>query len=165
MHWINRDVYLYHGTNEDSATNILQIGVKLFKGPAAKDFGQGFYTTTNLEQAKHWASIRSRARHGSAILEYRLPRHLFDNFSTLFFLRKGEDTGDNGYWDFVRHCRSDRDASHMRGNDQSQYDVVMGPVAKRWDQLPLSIHDGYDQISFHTERAVGILNTFVPTRI
>lgn len=45
---------LYHGSTE-----IIEFP-KLIKSDRFLDFGNGFYTTTNLEQAIRWASIKKR---------------------------------------------------------------------------------------------------------
>jgi hypothetical protein len=59
MVWNNRRyLTLYHGTDLTSATNICSNSIQLNFCKPITDFGQGFYTTTYLHQAKNWANIR-----------------------------------------------------------------------------------------------------------
>lgn len=63
----NRDetrpkVRLYHGSNVEVKKPSLRMGRK------KTDFGRGFYTTTQKEQAEHWTSIKlDRAKKGRKI--------------------------------------------------------------------------------------------------
>jgi hypothetical protein len=68
--WTNGDLPLFHGTDDVSASAILSRGVDLRRCSPLTDFGRGFYTTTNLEQAKNWARIRAvRAGSSGAIVK------------------------------------------------------------------------------------------------
>jgi hypothetical protein len=55
---------LYHGCDDSSAKIIMipvspnQHGINLAYSAFLTDFGQGFYTTTHLDQAKSWANLR-----------------------------------------------------------------------------------------------------------
>ena len=54
---------LYHGSNVEVRKPSLRIGRK------NTDFGRGFYTTTQKEQAEHWTSIKmDRAKKGRRIV-------------------------------------------------------------------------------------------------
>jgi len=44
---------LYHGSNVEV------IKPKIIENNRALDFGKGFYLTTDLEQAKRWAKLKS----------------------------------------------------------------------------------------------------------
>ena len=59
---IKRGVFmiLYHGSN------MIVDEPKIFKGNRPLDFGEGFYLTTNKEQAKQWAK-RVALRNNSEI--------------------------------------------------------------------------------------------------
>ena len=65
----NRDetrpkVRLYHGSNVEVKKPSLGMGRK------KTDFGRGFYTTTQKEQAEHWTSIKmDRAKKGRKMKE------------------------------------------------------------------------------------------------
>ncbi len=52
--WRNQRITLYHGTISIHVKAI-QAGINLTLGRHNTDFGQGFYTTTVLDQAKAWA--------------------------------------------------------------------------------------------------------------
>ena len=54
----NRYLTLYHGTDLASANKIINSQINLNFCKPLTDFGQGFYTTTYLHQAKNWANIR-----------------------------------------------------------------------------------------------------------
>lgn len=49
---------LYHGSTVTVKSPNIQ------KGRKATDFGKGFYTTTNFEQAKKWAILKRNREHG-----------------------------------------------------------------------------------------------------
>lgn len=128
------------------------------------DFGKGFYTTTNLEQAQKWALLKkNREQSEKAVVSvYEVPDNIFDReFSVLRF------TGATKEWlEFV--------VNNRRGKDVEKYDLVMGPVAN--DQLYATIrlyeqgvitadaaiempktHKLFNQLSFHTERVASLL--------
>lgn len=66
----NDDLILYHGTDDKSAREIIAHGIDLSLCSPLTDFGRGFYTTTNLEQAKNWAVLKAtklRPRNPKAI--------------------------------------------------------------------------------------------------
>lgn len=110
MTWNNRPLVLYHGTDEISAHSIIpgptqQHTIQLKYGYKKNDFGSGFYTTTNLLQAKHWANkkvllsnIKYPNQHNKAIvLKFAVDRwNLGSSHSTLVFVRANKD-----FWEFV----------------------------------------------------------------
>ena len=49
-----------------------------------------------------------------------------------------------------------RGVDHCRGGGSPWYDVVAGPVSRDW--VNREIVPGADQVSFHTRRAVAVLN-------
>jgi hypothetical protein len=159
MPWtINDPVKLYHGTDLSSA-QALQGGhspIQLAMCRPLTDFGRGFYTTTNLHQAKNWANVRAQRlfhqgrRQPAAVLEFHLQWKALDTLTRVSFVVEGALTGD--YWQLVTTCR--------RGQigDPPPYDLVFGPVTL-WPQT-LIVKD-CDQISFHSPRAVNALG--VPT--
>ena len=154
--WKNEDLYLYHGTDEESALNIIHFGVDLSRCSALRDFGQGFYTTTHLEQAKNWGitkatRLRKRGRKSvGCVLELQVSRDWLGGLDTLVFLRPAVETG---FPQFVRFCRAG-DAPHR--SEGGDYQVVYGPVAQ-WNEmyfdpkLTLFVIENCDQVSFHNE--------------
>jgi hypothetical protein len=154
--WDGERVTLYHGTLERHAASVL-AGVDLHFARARQDFGRGFYTTTLERQAIFWASRLarySRLPARPAVIAFDVSLDDLARLDTLAFVR-GEFEADR-FWSLVWHCRQ-RDTHHGRVSNDGWYDVVVGPVAADWMQR-VSI-PGYEQLSFHTARAVAVLNS------
>jgi hypothetical protein len=146
---------LYHGaTNRVETPNV-------GRGRPSTDFGKGFYTTTNFEQAERWALIKKRnAGEGAKAIvsTYEVDDNLLDksSYNTLRF-----DAPDKAWLDFVRKCRE---------GEPHGYDIVFGAVAndKIYETMELyiggvlsieetlarlKINEFYNQISFHSPAA------------
>ena len=112
---------LYHGSTVTVKSPNIQ------KGRKATDFGKGFYTTTNFEQAKKWAILKRNREHGkkAVVSVYEVPDNILDReFSVLRF------EGATKEWlEFV--------VNNRRGKGKNSYDLIMGPVAN--DQLYATI--------------------------
>ena len=149
---------LYHGST---------VTVKhpnILRGREATDFGKGFYTTTNFEQAKKWALLkRKRERSNKAIVSvYEVHDDILDrDFSVLKF------AGATKEWLEIV-------VQNRRKKGAGGYDLTMGPVAN--DQLYATIrlhelgvvtaeaaiemlkaHKLFNQLSFHTVKAASLL--------
>jgi hypothetical protein len=163
MPWANGDLTVYHGTDTRTLAghgsltpgSTLNFIANLSYCRPATDFGQGFYTTTSLHQAREWANARVRRlptppqpQPQGIVLQFDLERDWLAKQQSLVFVRAIPD-----YWDFVTHCRVGL-AVHGRGSPNAKYDVVYGLVTI-WPSR-LLIQD-CDQISFHTTAAVGNL--------
>jgi len=144
---------LFHGCLLRHATAITTSGVNPRLGNPDTDFGQGFYTTTDPEQAEQWAHkvyARNYLPLGNladppVVLEFRVSLDELAELDWLGFVRGDPDF--EPFWSFVHHCRSSRRAttitpavvhSHLRpgrapANDW--YDVVCGPVVG-WNPPP-----------------------------
>ncbi len=133
------------------------------RGRTKTDFGKGFYTTTNREQAEKWAQIkkdREKDDNARAVVSiYEVDDNIVNNpaYKTLHY------EGATTEWlDFV--------VDNRRSNTSHNFDLVMGPVAN--DKLYVTIslyeigtlsaeatieqlktHVLFDQLSFHTQRA------------
>lgn len=133
------------------------------------DFGYGFYTTMNKEQAIKWTKKqKSRKRTNVGYVS------TYD-----FDVKKAEselkiihfDKADKEWLDFV--------SVNRKGQCQETYDIVMGPVADdgvyevvRFYEIGvydleetlkrLRVEELYNQVSFHTERSLTCLK-FVET--
>lgn len=149
---------LYHGST------VAVRKPSLRPGRTNADFGKGFYTTSNFEQAVRWAHIKREREDGvrAVVSVYEFDETLLEN--TDWNIRKF--TGADEAWlYFVTDCRK------SRGHD---YDLVQGPVAN--DKvfttvnlfesgvlsadaaiLQLRAYKTYDQLSFHTARVIGAL--------
>ena len=149
---------LYHGST------VAVRKPSLRPGRQNADFGKGFYTASNPEQAERWAHIKQE-REGApraVVSVYEFDETLLD--SPDWNIR--QFTGADEAWlFFVTGCRK------SRGQD---YDLVLGPVAN--DKvfttvnlfesgvlsaeaaiLQLKAYKTYDQMSFHTDRTIGTL--------
>lgn len=96
---------LYHGSTVAVRNPNIQQGRK------ATDFGKGFYTTSDFEQAKKWALLKqNRGRNKKAIVSvYEVPDDILDlEFSVLqfksvtkewleFVTKNRKEEGDNSY--------------------------------------------------------------------
>jgi hypothetical protein len=150
--WENPPVSFYHGTTKRHAEAILRDGIDPSKGEPNTDFGRGFYTTTNRAQAEEWAESKaSETGDEPYVLKITVPRLELARLRDLVFIRPTED-----YWSLVERCRDKSDAPHPTG---THYDVVYGPVARRWwgPKAYTTIRD-FDQTSFHGLAARALLN-------
>jgi len=103
---------IYHGSDVVVKTPKIQAANRLL------DFGEGFYTTSNYEQAVRWAQRIS------------VRRNLGSQFITIYELdleQAGKDLhviefkeADGKWLDFICTCRR---------NMETAYDMVLGPVA------------------------------------
>src|SRR5215469_1714721 len=163
MPWNNGPVIVYHGCDDTSAKNLSQGSVDLAHCKTFTDFGKGFYTTTNLRQAKNSANARCRMAAAkmrkagqssrpimASVVEFTIDRTALSSLASLCFV--WENSYPSDYWDLVSWCRNPPQRWHHGNN---YYDVVYGPVSL-WPQT-LVIKD-CDQISFHTYSAVNLLN-------
>ncbi len=152
--WTNQDLLLYHGTIDIYQIGIL-AGVNVAAGRSDTDFGRGFYTTTNLVQARSWAVSLSQRRRGTnpVVIEFEVSRNKLSKRQLIWFVRGTPGAAD--FWSLVAYCRSGG-ANHARGRPRSWYDIAIGPVTSDWKRKT-AWHD-YDQISFHTTKGAEILD-------
>lgn len=157
--WSNEAILLYHGTDDVSANSIIGNGIDLARSSGEADFGRGFYTTTGQDIAYSWAWQRCLFRPCAqpAIVSFSVDRDALAELATLWFVRVQADSDD--YWKFVVHCW--RGGDHGRNSGGSWYDVVVGPMAAT-PVLLRSALPNTDQVSFHTETAIGLLNLSTP---
>lgn len=149
---------LYHGSNVEVRNPNLRFGRNL------TDFGKGFYTTTQPEQAENWSKIKlDRAKTGRRMVSvYELDDAVLANPE----LKLREFHGVDQEWlEFVVNSRKG-----MRHD----YDLVFGPVANDKVFTTVNLYESgvldapaaiaqlkayktYDQLSFHSERVIGAL--------
>jgi Protein of unknown function (DUF3990) len=153
----HQPIELYHGTAALFVPSILS-GVDVKAGNRFTDFGLGFYATTLLRQARFWAR-RVAFRYNSlpAVVHFTVDRTALARLDTLWFVRGGRDAVD--YWSLVRHCRLGGD--QRRAGRKKWYDVVVGPVARRW-LVEVEADPDYDQASFHSSRVARLLDASNP---
>lgn len=101
---------LYHGST------VVVKRPNIQKGRKATDFGRGFYTTTNFEQAKKWALLKkNREQSDRAIVSvYEAPDNILEGeFVVLHF------AGATKEWlEFV--------VNNRKGKSTEEYELVMG---------------------------------------
>lgn len=103
---------VYHGTN-------LKVDKpKLINSNRYLDFGSGFYTITNYEQAVNFANKVSKRNGGKAIVN----KYSFDESNLAVLLVKCFSSPDKQWLDFVSKNRNGI-------SFKEQYDIVIGPVA------------------------------------
>ena len=106
---------LYHGSHVEVRNP------KILTASRTGDFGNGFYTTSSLEQARRWAVIRARQTNSASgiVTVFEAPDSLFENpeLAVKTFLR-----ADHRWLDFVMANRTDPAFAH-------RFDLVRGPVA------------------------------------
>ena len=151
-------IRLYHGST------VAVRKPSLRPGRSNADFGKGFYTTSNYEQAVRWAHIkqeREETQH-AIVSVYEFDESLLTSPDLNIRLFNG---ADEPWLYFVTDCR--QSLKHY-------YDIVQGPVAN--DKvfttvnlfesgvlsaeaaiLQLKAYKTYDQLSFHTAKTIAAL--------
>ena len=149
---------VYHGSNVEVRKP------SLLKSRKNTDFGRGFYTTTQKEQAEHWTSIKiDRAKKGRRIVSVF---EIDDNLLTNPELKIREFHGPDEAWlNFVVDSRK---------GVEHDYDLVFGPVANDKVFTVVNLYESgvldapaaiaelkayktYNQLSFHTPRVIQAL--------
>lgn len=150
---------LYHGST------VAVRKPSLRPGRSNADFGKGFYTTSNPEQAERWAHIKQEREESerAVVSVYDFDESLLENPE----LNIRRFTGADEAWlYFVTGCRKSR---------KHDFDLVQGPVAN--DKvfttvnlfesgvlsaeaaiLQLKAYKTYDQLSFHTQKVISALH-------
>lgn len=150
---------LYHGSN------VKVREPKLLKVQRQLDFGKGFYTTTDFQQASIWAKRTSRIRKTGRpyVSVYNFDEKMFDNLRVLHF-----NNANKEWLDFVTLNRREKIV-------QNEWDIVWGPVANDQTMQTLILYlDGYlteeetlarllpqklkDQMVLKTKAALGYLH-------
>ncbi len=163
---ISRRITLWHGCVDSDRLNMEAKGIDLRRCNADTDFGRGFYVTTIRRQAEQWAWRRHfdlGCASPPVVLRFRLQRRDLASLDTLPFVLA--DYSSEGYWSLVQHCRQSTPGAppsvtasinNHDGPHKGWYDLVTGPVAAMWRQRVAMA--GSDQFSFHTRRAITLLN-------
>jgi hypothetical protein len=150
---------LYHGS--DCVVDV----PKILESDRYLDFGVGFYTTKNKEQAMRWADkVSARRKSNKQIISI----YDFDFDKVKNELKIIEFTEPNEEWlNFVCGCRN--------GRTSIDYDIVIGPVADDTVYTALILYENgvldkdeaikrlkvetlFNQVLFHTERALKFLS-------
>ena len=116
-------IFLFHGTDHQSASNILATrGIYLNAGRLKRDFshGKGFYLSKSMDNALEWANCTTAK---PAILIFRADRTLLDSAKKLSLFDNEERWGE-----IVHSFRSGRNTAKTR-KSLSAYDFIEGPLA------------------------------------
>jgi hypothetical protein len=148
--WQNQDIKLFHGTSSVHITSIWR-GINLSQSKDATDFGVGFYTTTNIDQALIFAKRKAKFGGEPAVFTFEVSRDKLAELDSIWFVRSTAEAED--YWKLVQSCRTM--GRPNRGRNR-WYDVAIGPVSK-WYEERIAWTD-YDQVSFHTRKALKLLD-------
>lgn len=147
---------LYHG----SIVSVKNPNIR--QGRSNTDYGKGFYTTVDFDQAARWARIRrDRAGGGNAVVSvYEVDDDLLQKKD----LRIMEYNGATKEWlDFV--------VANRRYAPLHDYDIVLGPVANDNLYATISLYENgelsaeaavvqlkthvlFNQVSFHTDKSI-----------
>ena len=149
---------LYHGSN------IIVDSPKLLKVQRSLDFGRGFYTTSDFEQAKKWAERSTRIRKdGNPVIScYDIQDSDIASLNVLRF-----DKPDEKWLEFVA-------ANRKNILQENNWDLIVGPVVNDQTFPTIILYlDGFldadscikrllpqklkDQYVFKTEKALAFL--------
>ena len=148
---------IYHGSNCDFND------IDLSKSKDKRDFGKGFYLTTDWQQAEDWARKLFRRYGGAGIFVYEY------TFEPNLYL-SNKHFGDIANEEWLTMIKENR----KNGGIQHNFDVVQGKVA---DWLAAAVISDFidgiytipetiirlktenliDQLSFHTSKAIKCL--------
>lgn len=139
---------IYHGSTEE--VKYPNLDVLNYK----TDFGKGFYTTTDYEQAKKWSKIKKK----------RLENNSYDKkinsyVSVYEFIEKKDlkilkfESATKEWLEFIFKNRKSDDLLH-------EYDIVMGPVAN--DNL-YQVISGYEDGIYNLNETIKRLKTYTLT--
>ena len=172
---------VFHGTISIHRDSLI-TGIDVYKGYESTDFGQGFYTTSNYEQAKRLAYDRAKAynKHHKdkppaqpMVLKYRINKVRLSEYKGLIFDSPNERWKEfifnnrvgidfsvskyynkDGRYNFVYGCVADSNITNMVGDIKRQK-ITYGEFI---DSLKALKQYEYDQLSFHTTDVVSALD-------
>lgn len=147
---------IYHGSD------VIVKEPKILQSNRLLDFGYGFYTTTNQEQAIRWADkVCARRKSNTGYISvYEIDMETAKKDSTILHFTEP----DEKWLDFICACRSGKQL-------EVNYDMVIGPVADDNVYLTVKLFETgvldrdeavkrlkidklFNQVLFHTEKAL-----------
>ncbi len=138
---------LYHGTNQDFDTINLEIGNRF------KDFGQGFYLTTDKETAERMARKKARLFGGiPTVISYD-----FDRLSASTSTLRIKEFPEKATAEWIRFIAANRDRKEAHPNHE--YDIVSGPIAD--DGVVLQLTNYLNEILTPEEAALRLQDRFL----
>ena len=126
---------LYHGSNVKVKEPIL------LKVQRELDFGKGFYTTSDLEQAARWAerTAKRRGESNAFVTVYEVNEDELKNIRLLSF--------DSPNVEWLNFVVKNRKGEYIAGN----WDIISGPVA---DDQTAQVIDLYLEGAYDEEEAI-----------
>ena len=120
-----KTVVLFHGTDHQSACDILFRGIDLCQGRQKRDFscGSGFYLTDHSEEALNWAKNTTAK---PALLVFRVNRQEYLDHAEKLNLFENEQR----WIEIVSSFRSGKKTAKTRKSLRA-YDLIEGPVARK----------------------------------
>ena len=120
-----KTVVLFHGTDHQSACDILFRGIDLCQGRQKRDFscGSGFYLTDNSEEALNWAKNTTAK---PALLVFKVNRQEYLDHAEKLNLFENEQR----WIEIVSSFRSGKKTAKTRKSLRA-YDLIEGPVARK----------------------------------
>lgn len=137
---------LYHGSTV--IIDMLDLDILNYR----TDFGKGFYTTTDIEQAKRWTKVKKeRLKNEKKVSDIEQYVNVYeyienDNLNILNFEEATEE-----WLKFVFKNRQSDELIH-------QYDIVIGPVA---DDNLYQVLVNYENGVYDMEETIKRLKTYV----
>ena len=118
----DQNTVLFHGTDHQSACDILFRGIDLYQGRQKRDFSyrSGFYLTNDSEMALNWAK-NTTAKPALLVFQVNRQEHL-DNAKKLNLF-----DNDQKWREIVSSFRSGRKTARTR-ESLCAYDLIEGPV-------------------------------------
>ena len=126
---------LYHGSNVEVKQPIL------LKVQRELDFGKGFYTTSDMEQAARWAwrTAKRRGESNAFVTVYEVNEDELKNIRLLSF--------DSPNVEWLNFVVKNRKGEYIAGN----WDIISGPVA---DDQTAQVIDLYLEGAYDEEEAI-----------
>ena len=126
---------LYHGSNVEVKEPIL------LKVQRELDFGRGFYTTSDLEQAARWAwrTAKRRGESNAFVTVYEVNEDELKNIRLLSF--------DSPNVEWLNFVVKNRKGEYIAGD----WDIISGPVA---DDQTAQVIDLYLEGAYDEEEAI-----------
>ena len=126
--------FLYHGTIDKYAADIIYNGVNLAKSKKHLDFGPGFYTTPDEQFAIDTAKRRAKSYNAFNKENPVNPKVLIfecDDSLLATLTQKTFESADTSWAQFVLANRCENKSVHERydNNLDARYDIVSGPTA------------------------------------
>ena len=152
--------HLYHGTNN------LFAEFDFSKAKPFKDFGKGFYLTTNLAQAQKWAQRKAENQNKAYLYQYQIDKVEKNKWKILELLSYNKE-----WVDFISRCRiygeeTEYDIIYDRMADNHVNDIsetlqryVENKVSADMvvEKIKWSDKKGVDQFCFKTKKAMQLL--------